>query len=198
MDYIDLDDNEIIKRISSGDDGAMEYLLKKYGGLVKKEIRAVYIIGAEAEDLTQEGMIGLFKAIKDFEPDKGASFSTFATLCVRRQIETAITASNRQKHKPLNTYISIYAEQDESGTQLGEDIADTKEAANPESLVLAREQKSDLNKKIASELSSFEKKVLHLYLEGLSYADIAVSLSRTEKSVDNALRRIRSKLSKSC
>lgn len=198
MDYIDLDDNEIIKRISSGDDGAMEYLLKKYGGLVKKEIRAVYIIGAEAEDLTQEGMIGLFKAIKDFEPDKGASFSTFATLCVRRQIKTAITASNRQKHKPLNTYISIYAEQDESGTQLGEDIADTKEAANPESLVLAREQKSDLNKKIASELSSFEKKVLHLYLEGLSYADIAVSLSRTEKSVDNALRRIRSKLSKSC
>ena len=172
MDYIDLDDNEIIKRISSGDDGAMEYLLKKYGGLVKKEIRAVYIIGAEAEDLTQEGMIGLFKAIKDFEPDKGASFSTFAPLCVRRQ--------------------------DESGTQLGEDIADTKEAANPESLVLAREQKSDLNKKIASELSSFEKKVLHLYLEGLSYADIAVSLSRTEKSVDNALRRIRSKLSKSC
>ena len=186
MDYIDLDDNEIIKRISSGDDGAMEYLLKKYGGLVKKEIRAVYIIGAEAEDLTQEGMIGLFKAIKDFEPDKGASFSTFATLCVRGQ------------RKPLNTYISIYAEQDESGTQLGEDIADTKEAANPESLVLAREQKSDLNKKIASELSSFEKKVLHLYLEGLSYADIAVSLSRTEKSVDNALRRIRSKLSKSC
>ena len=192
MDYIDLDDNEIIKKISSGDDGAMEYLLKKYGGLVKKEIRAVYIIGAEAEDLTQEGMIGLFKAIKDFEPDKGASFSTFATLCVRRQIKTAITASNRQKHKPLNTYISIYTEQDESGTQL----ADTKEAANPENLVLAREQKSDLNKKIESELSSFEKKVLHLYLEGLSYADIAVSLSRTEKSVDNALRRIRSKLSR--
>ncbi len=196
MDYSKLNDNEILKKVSSGDDNALEYIMKKYGSVVKREIRTVYIIGAETEDLAQEGMIGLFKAVKDFEPDKGASFSTFATLCIKRQIKTAITASNRQKHKPLNSYISIYAELDESGTQLGEDIADTKDAANPENLVLAREQKSDLNKRIESELSSLEKKVLHLYLSGMSYSDIAASLSRTEKSVDNALWRIRSKLSK--
>ncbi|MDE6025764.1 MAG: sigma-70 family RNA polymerase sigma factor [Lachnospiraceae bacterium] len=196
MDYSSQSDNEIIKRISAGDDDAMEYMMKKYGGLVKKEIRTVYIIGAETEDLAQEGMIGLFKAIKDFEPDKGASFPTFATLCIKRQIKTAITASNRQKHKPLNTYISIYAELDEKGTQLGEDIADTKDAANPEKLVLVRERNNVLNERIESELSSLERKVLRLYLAGMSYADIALALSKTEKSVDNALWRIRSKLSK--
>lgn len=195
MNYDKLDDNEIIKRIASGDDNAMEYMLQKYGGLVKKEIRTVYIIGAETDDLTQEGMIGLFKAIKSYEPDKGASFSTFATLCVRRQIKTAITVSNRKKHKPLNTYISFYAELDESGTQFGDDIADTKDAANPESLVLAMEQRSAINEKIESKLSALEKKVLAMYLEGLSYADIATALSKTEKSVDNALWRIRTKLS---
>ncbi|MCM1272435.1 MAG: sigma-70 family RNA polymerase sigma factor [Clostridium sp.] len=196
MDYSRQSDNEIIRRISDGDDDAMEYMMKKYGSLVKKEIRTVYIIGAETEDLAQEGMIGLFKAIKDFEPDKGASFPTFATLCIKRQIKTAITASNRQKHKPLNTYISIYAESNEKGTLLGEDIADTKDAANPERLVLVRERNNVLNERIASELSSLERKVLKLYLDGLSYADIAAALSKTEKSVDNALWRIRSKLSK--
>ncbi len=196
MDYSRQSDNEIIKRISDGDDDALEFMMKKYGSLVKKEIRTVYIIGAETEDLVQEGMIGLFKAIKDFEPDKGASFPTFATLCIKRQIKTAITASNRQKHKPLNTYISIYAESNEKGTLLGEDIADTKDDANPEKLVLVRERNNVLNERIASELSSLERKVLKLYLDGLSYADIAAALSKTEKSVDNALWRIRSKLSK--
>lgn len=196
MDYSRQSDNEIIERISDGDDDALEFMMKKYGSLVKKEIRTVYIIGAETEDLVQEGMIGLFKAIKDFEPDKGASFPTFATLCIKRQIKTAITASNRQKHKPLNTYISIYAESNEKGTLLGEDIADTKDDANPEKLVLVRERNNVLNERIASELSSLERKVLKLYLDGLSYADIAAALSKTEKSVDNALWRIRSKLSK--
>lgn len=194
--YSELSDNEIIRLISDKDDEAMEYMMKKYGALVKKEIRTVYLIGAETEDLAQEGMIGLFKAIRDFEPDKGASFSTFATLCVRRQIKTAISTSNRKKHSPLNSYISIYAEQDEYGSVLAEDLEAGNSDSNPEDMVIAREQKSVLDNRIKSELSSLERKVLQLYLEGLPYSDIALKLGKTEKAVDNALQRIRAKLSR--
>lgn len=194
-DYSELSDNEIIKKIAAKEEGAVEYMMQKYGGLVKKEVRTVFLIGAETEDLTQEGMIGLFKAVRDYEPDKGASFFTFATHCVRNQIKTAISASNRKKHTPLNTYISIYAESTEDGLSLVELEAD-KSDCNPEELIIAREQKSDLMNKIESELSKYEKKVIDLYLEGLSYADIADKLGKTEKSIDNALFRIRGKLSK--
>lgn len=194
-DYSELSDNEIIKKIAAKEVGAVEYMMQKYGGLVKKEVRTVFLIGAETEDLTQEGMIGLFKAVRDYEPDKGASFFTFATHCVRNQIKTAISASNRKKHTPLNTYISIYAESTEDGLSLVELEAD-KSDCNPEELIIAREQKSDLMNKIESELSKYEKKVIDLYLEGLSYADIADKLGKTEKSIDNALFRIRGKLSK--
>lgn len=194
-DYSELSDNEIIKKIAEKEEGAVEYMMQKYGGLVKKEVRTVFLIGAETEDLTQEGMIGLFKAVRDYEPDKGASFFTFATHCVRNQIKTAISASNRKKHTPLNTYISIYAESTEDGLSLVELEAD-KSDCNPEELIIAREQKSDLMNKIESELSKYEKKVIDLYLEGLSYADIADKLGKTEKSIDNALFRIRGKLSK--
>ncbi|MGN0151182.1 MAG: RNA polymerase sporulation sigma factor SigH [Wujia sp.] len=196
MNYNTLSDNEIIKLIRSQDADAMEYMLKKYGNLVKREIRTVYLIGAEMEDLTQEGMIGLFKAIRDYEPDKGASFSTFATLCIRRQVQTAIRTSNRKKHTPLNTYISIYAENEECGTALADDLEAEQNVSNPENMVIAREQRSVLEKKIHSELSSLENKVLELYLDGLSYTDIAMKLGKTEKAVDNALQRIRFKLSR--
>ena len=194
-DYSQLSDNEIIAKIAAREDGAVEYMMQKYGPLVKKEVRTVFLIGAEAEDLTQEGMIGLFKAIRDYEPDKGASFSTFATICVRNQIKSAISASNRKKHTPLNTYISIYAEINEDGIPLLE-LESHREDSNPEDLVIAKERKSDLMKKIESELSKYEKKVIDLYLEGLSYSDIAQKLGKTEKSIDNALFRIRGKLSK--
>lgn len=195
LDYSQLTDNEIIEKIAAKEDGAVEYMIKKYGGLVKKEVRTMYLIGAETEDLTQEGMIGLFKAIRDYEPDKGAKFSTFATICVRGQIKTAINASNRKKHKPLNSYISIYAEPNEEGYKLIDIEAEDGES-NPEDLIIAKEQKSDLRKKIEAVLSSYEKKVINLYLEGLSYADIGAKLGKTEKSVNNALQRIRGKLSK--
>ncbi len=195
FDYSKLTDNEIIEKIVAKEDGAMEYMIKKYGGLVKKEVRTMYLMGAETEDLTQEGMIGLFKAIRDFEPEKGNAFSTFATICVRGQIKTAVTASNRKKHKPLNSYISIYAEPDDEGYNLI-DIEAEEGESNPEVLVLAKEQKSDLRKRIEEVLSSYEKKVIDLYLEGLSYADIGARLGKTEKSVNNALQRIRGKLSK--
>ena len=153
MKYDNLSDNEVIELIHSGDADAMEYMLKRYGNLVKREIRTVYLIGAETEDIAQEGMIGLFKAIRDYETDKGSSFSTFATLCVRRQIKTAITASNRKKHTPLNTYVSIYAENDEYGTMLADNLEAEENQTNPENMVIAREQQSVLSKQIESELS---------------------------------------------
>lgn len=196
MKYDSLEDIEIIKLITNGDDAAVEYMIKKYGGIVKREIRAVYLIGAETEDLVQEGLIGLYKAVKDYSPDKGASFSTFATLCVKRQIKSAITASNRQKHKPLNSYVSFYAQLDEDGNYVGDDIADTKTSSDPEHIVLNKEQNSLFYQKLEANLSSFEKKVIKLYLEGHSYADIADKLDKPQKSIDNALSRIRNKLSK--
>lgn len=196
MKYDNLSDNEVIELIHSGDADAMEYMLKRYGNLVKREIRTVYLIGAETEDIAQEGMIGLFKAIRDYETDKGSNFSTFATLCVRRQIKTAITASNRKKHTPLNTYVSIYAENDEYGTMLADNLEAEENQTNPENMVIAREQQSVLSKQIESELSSLERKVLHLYLGGMSRMDMALELGKSEKSVSNALQRIRGKLSR--
>lgn len=195
VNYDTLSDNEIIARISQKDDEAIEYMMKKYGGIVKREVRTVYIIGAETEDLVQEGMIGLFKAIRDYDADKGASFSTFATLCIRRQINTAINNSNRKKHIPLNTYISIYIENEDYGYEIEDNLENENQAANPENMILAKEQSKAFDELIEKRLSVYEKKVLRLYLEGLSYQEIALRLDKTEKSVDNALQRIRKKLS---
>ncbi|MBQ9610630.1 MAG: RNA polymerase sporulation sigma factor SigH [Lachnospiraceae bacterium] len=195
IDYDTLSDNEIISRINEKDDDAIEFMMQKYGNIVKREVRTVYIIGAETDDLMQEGMIGLFKAIRDYEADKGTAFSTFATLCIRRQLQTAINNSNRKKHIPLNSYISIYSESSEYGYEIGENIESGDSEANPENMVIAKEQKNAIKKRIESELSSLEKKVLKLYLDGLSYQEIADRLDKSEKSVDNALQRIRKKLS---
>ena len=195
IDYDILSDDEIIKKIANKDDDAIEYMMKKYGAIVKREARTFYIIGAETEDLMQEGMIGLFKAIRDYNADKGTVFSTFATLCIRRQIKTAINNSNRQKHIPLNSYISIYAENNEYGYELEDNIENENSDSNPENMIIAREQSKALNDLIDKRLSSLEKKVLKYYLDGLSYQEIAQKLDKTEKTVDNALQRIRKKLS---
>ncbi len=195
VNYDALSDDEIIARISKKDDDAIEYMIKKYGSIVKREVRTVYIIGAETEDLMQEGMIGLFKAVRDFEADKGATFSTFATLCIRRQIKTAISNSNRKKHIPLNTYISIYTENEDYGYEIEDNLENENQVSNPEDMVIAREQSRALNEMIEKSLSSFEKKVLKYYLSGLSYQEIAQRLDKSDKSVDNALQRIRRKLS---
>ena len=195
INYDALSDDEIIARISKKDDDAIEYMIKKYGSIVKREVRTVYIIGAETEDLMQEGMIGLFKAVRDFEADKGATFSTFATLCIRRQIKTAISNSNRKKHIPLNTYISIYTENEDYGYEIEDNLENENQVSNPEDMVIAREQSRALNEMIEKSLSSFEKKVLKYYLSGLSYQEIAQRLDKSDKSVDNALQRIRRKLS---
>lgn len=196
IDYSELTDDEVLCLINDNDSEAMDFMLKKYGGIVKKEIRTVYLIGADTDDLTQEGMIGLFKAIRDYEPGKGAIFSTFATVCIKNQIKTAISASNRKKHLPLNSYISIYAEIDEYGSVLADDLEAEAKSSNPEKMILAKELRNSLDARINTELSPMERKVIKLYLEGLSYADIAVKLDKTEKAVDNALQRIRTKFSK--
>lgn len=189
-------DNEILQLIKAKDDEAMEFLIKKHSPIVKKEIRTMYIIGAETEDLYQEGMIGLFKAIRDYAPDKGAVFSTFATICVRNQVKSAVTAANRQKHIPLNQYISIYANSDEDGSDNEELFMDDGVKTNPEKKILAKENESELLATIKEKLSKLEIKVLNFYLDGLSYAEIGKMLGKSEKSVNNALQRIRGKLSK--
>lgn len=196
MDYESMTDSEILKQIRMQDGDAMEYLLKRHNRIVKRETRTLYLIGAEMEDLAQEGMIGLFKAIRDFKEDNGAEFSTFATICVRRQIRTAIKASTRQKHTPLNEYVSIYANEDAEGNS--EDCFEAEPAnANPEHIMLAKEQRRLLEDLIKATLSDYEKRVLNCYLEGLSYAEIATELNKPEKSINNALQRIRAKLSDS-
>lgn len=196
MDYTKMDDNQILALGRAGEDEATEFLLQKYGYLVKREVRTVYLIGAETEDLAQEGMIGLFKAIRDYSPDKAASFSTFASVCIRRQIQNAITNSNRKKHVPLNSYVSLYMNSEEGDNFMLEERLSTSREEDPEKLLIAREQIEDRNARIKKELSKLEQQVLKLYLQGLSYEEIAEQLGKTEKSIDNALQRIRGKLSK--
>lgn len=187
-------DEEILQLIKENDDGAMEFMVKKYGVIVRRETRSLYLAGAETEDLLQEGMIGLFKAIRDFDPDKGALFSTFATLCVRRQIQAAIRNFNRKKHIPLNSYISLYAENEENGTILLDDIVLETTNSNPEEKYLADERVAQIQRCFQDSLSDLEKTVLKLYLQGMSYQEIAIEIDKSEKSVDNAIQRIRQKM----
>lgn len=193
LEYDKMTDEELVMASHDKDHAAEEFLLQRYSRLVRKEIRFLFIVGADSDDLLQEGMIGLVKAIRDFKPDNGAVFSTFATTCVRRQIRTAITASNRLKHMPLNSYVSFYSD-DDGETDLS-NVLGNSEMDNPESIILAEEKREERYRAIESKLSPFEKKVLALYLRGLSYADISQELDKSIKSVNNALTRIRLKLS---
>lgn len=193
--FDNLTDEEIIDCIRRNDDAAMDYLLKKYRALVKKETRTMFLIGAETEDLTQEGMIGLFKAVRDYNESRGAAFSTFATMCIRRQVRTAIDTSNRKKHEILNKCVPLSEVSDNTYNENKDLLRVRENEANPEKLLLEREGATQLSGKIEEKLSAFEKKVFKYYLEGLSYSEISVKLNKTEKSVDNALQRIRSKIS---
>lgn len=196
--YDDLTDEEIIIQIRQGDNPGVDYLMEKYKNLVRKKARALYLIGGDSDDLIQEGMIGLFKALRDYDSGRDASFLTFADLCVSRQMYTAVQASKRQKHIPLNTYVSLYGsagtnrdgEEEESLVNVLSDVAGT----NPEDVVIDRENVIQLEQTIERELSGFEKQVLDLYLTGMSYQQIAKVLGRDDKSTDNALQRIKTKL----
>ena len=189
--YNETADETLIRRLRAGESAIADYLMEKYKGLVKKKARAMFLIGGDTDDLIQEGMIGLFKAVRDYQPDREASFQSFANLCIYRQIYSAIKSSNRQKHQPLNTYVSL------SSSETEEDLRDTyAEHDNPESILIDRENVSALENEMEKSLSFLENRVLHLYLEGNSYTEIAEILGKTPKSIDNALRRIRKKIKK--
>ncbi len=195
MEFSKYTDEEVIALLGAGNTDATEYLLKKYAPLVKKSIRTLYLIGADTEDLMQEGMIGLFKAIQNYQKGCNASFYTFAKLCIDRQIYSAIKASNRKKHSPLNTYISFYSHTGKEEAELIDNLEAGKNS-NPEHIILDRENTSDLEKLLMEQLSRLERDVLHLYLEGKSYAQIGAALKKPVKSIDNAVQRIREKVKK--
>ena len=192
--YSDLSDNELLARINENkDNDAMETLIKRYGPMIMGQSRSLYIIGADEEDLIQEGMIGLVKAVNNYKPDKGASFKTFAFMCVRRQLITAVNSSNNNKNIPLNYYISIYGDGGGDYASLLEAI-DSGAVTNPEDIMMDRFRESDLLKAIENKLSAFERQVLDEYLTGASYEEIGRRLGKSVKSVDNAVQRIRAKL----
>lgn len=193
-------DEELIVRLRDGEEQITDFIMEKYKNLVRSKAKTMYLLGADSEDLIQEGMIGLFKAIRDYDSGRDASFFTFADLCVSRQIYTAIQASRRQKHTPLNTYISLYGstergEVNGEETELIDAIASGTDR-NPEDLLIDKENVEDIEKIIEKELSSFEKQVLDLYLIGMKYTEIARVLGKDDKSTDNALQRIKIKLKK--
>ena len=195
FEYKDMKDEEVVEAIKSGDQCALEYLIDKYKGLVNVKVSRYYIIGAEREDIVQEGLIGLFKAIKNFDGNKQNSFKTFANLCVERQLITAIKTSNRQKHLPLNSYLSLNQnafEGEESSTELLE-VFNSNTMEDPLDTITKREYYEKVETAIDKMLSDFEKKVLNRYIKGESYTEIATRLDAPVKSVDNAIQRIRKK-----
>lgn len=190
-------DEEIIQINRTGDRMALDYLINKYKGFVRAKARTYFLIGADREDIIQEGMIGLYKAIRDYREDKLSSFRAFAELCITRQIITAIKTATRQKHIPLNSYISLNKPIfDEESDRTLMDIISEESVSDPEEMVISREEISCIEAKMDEVLSDLECKVLSLYLEGKSYQEIAEELDRHVKSVDNALQRVKRKLEK--
>ena len=200
--YEKCSDEELIVRLRDGESAITDYIMDKYKNLVRSKAKSMYILGADREDLIQEGMIGLFKAVRDYDTGRDASFFTFADLCVSRQMYTAVQAAGRQKHAPLNTYISLYANASENdGTEKGEeweliDSLISQAVRNPEELLIDKENVEHLERAMEKELSAFEKQVLDLYLTGMKYSQIAKVLGRDDKSTDNALQRMKAKLKK--
>lgn len=195
--YSEMTDEEIVELAQIGDQFAVEYLVDKYKNFVRAKARSYFLIGADKEDIIQEGMIGLFKAIRDYKLDKLTSFRAFAELCITRQIITAIKTATRQKHIPLNSYVSLNKPiYDEESDRTLMDILSTTKITNPEEIIISREEFIFIEKKMGEILSSLEWKVLMAYLEGKSYQEIAVELKRHVKSIDNALQRVKRKLEK--
>jgi RNA polymerase sporulation-specific sigma factor len=194
-DYDQMSDEDIVEFARDGSDAALEYLINKYRNFVRAKARSYFLIGADRDDITQEGMIGLYKAIRDFRSDKLSSFRAFAELCITRQIITAIKTATRQKHIPLNSYISLNKpiyDDDSDRTLL--DVISGSKVTDPEELIISREEFGDIEGKMGEILSDLEWKVLMSYLDGKSYQEIAVELDRHVKSIDNALQRVKRKL----
>ncbi|MBO1264805.1 RNA polymerase sporulation sigma factor SigH [Proteiniclasticum sp. SCR006] len=195
--YKALSDEEIVRLAQNGDKSASEFITAKYLPYVRNKSRAYFLVGGEVEDIMQEGLIGLYEAIKDFSDGRQASFKTFMDICVTRQIMTALKAASRQKHIPLNTYVSlnkpVYVEDTNKSYQ---DMLVTSKTDDPESLYIDGEKTEEISKEIRNSLSDFEYRVLRLYLQGVSYLKIANVLNKEEKAIDNAIQRIRKKLSR--
>ncbi|HKL79977.1 MAG TPA: RNA polymerase sporulation sigma factor SigH [Mobilitalea sp.] len=199
--YDALIDEAIVARIQDGDEPAVDYLLEKYKYLVRNKAKTLFLIGGDKDDLIQEGMIGLYKAIRDFNQERQNSFFNFADLCISRQIYSAIKASNRKKNIPLNTYISLYAPAyGESGDNDDKEaLVDTiyqKNVSNPEELVIDKENTSMIEYELVRRLSDLEKQVLNLYMQDIKYIQIAEVLGKEPKAIDNALTRIKTKLNR--
>lgn len=191
MPYEAFSDEELIEKLRQGENDITDYILEKYKPLVRKKTNAMYLIGGEPEDLIQEGMIGLFKAIRDYRQDKDASFYHFAELCINRQLYSALEASNRKKHQPLNSYISL-SDQDNQGAVAAELLVDPERG--PEQMVIEQELWEEYKKRLEQNLSKMENKVLQYYLDGNHYIQIAEIMGKSPKSIDNALQRIRQKI----
>ncbi len=198
-EYSKMTDEEIIKEIRKGDKQALTYLMNKYKEIVNLKVGKYFMVGAEKEDITQEGLIGLFKAIKTYNAEKNNTFKTFANMCIERQLITAIKSSNRQKHMPLNSYLSLnmsaYDNEEENGAELM-DTFDSKTIEDPLETIINKEYYDEIEKSIDKTLSQFEKQVLDRYMKGESYVTIAKRLDSPVKSVDNAIQRIRKKAMK--
>lgn len=194
-DYQMKTDEELIRSFREGDAAIMDYLLEKYKPMVKKKAKAMYLLGGESDDLIQEGMIGLFKAVQDYDPDQEAAFGTFARICVTRQLYSAIRASQRKKHMPLNSYISLYDNQEISEEKESELMGLQNQAGtnNPEDLFIHKESEDSILKKLEERLSGLEKEVLYLHLLGTDYKTIAKLLVKSPKTIDNALQRVKAK-----
>ena len=196
MSFDKMTDEELIQLLREGRTEITDYLMEKYKELVRQKAKAVFLIGGENDDLIQEGMIGLFKAIRDFDPKAGASFGSFADLCVTRQLYSAIKAAGRKKHQPLNTYISIYGSDEKPGEGYQLPLTETIEAgaeSNPEEKLLHAEYAKALEDELQERLSKFENRVLYLHLLGMDYIKIAEITDKSPKAIDNALQRIKTK-----
>lgn len=198
--YNNMSDEELLEAIKEKDTNALNFLICRYKDLVNSKVNKYFIIGAEKEDIIQEGLIGLYKAIKDYKEDKQNSFKSFANLCIERQLITAIKSSNRQKHMPLNSYLSLnmtaYENEDENNETQIMDVLETNIIEDPLDTITKKEYMSDVESVIDNSLSDFEKKVLNRFIQGESYVKIAERLDAPVKSVDNAIQRIRKKTAK--
>ena len=195
--YANLTDEQIISQIKDGDEQALTFLLDKYKDLVNTKVGKYFIIGAEREDIVQEGMIGLYKAVKSFDTEKQNSFKTFANMCIERQLITAVKNSNRQKHIPLNSSISLNSAAYEDNDDMDKlEIVDLKAENDPSDIIANQEYSKTIERKIKENLSEYELSVLYEYEKGHSYADIAEKLKTKVKSVDTAIQRIKKKANK--
>lgn len=194
--YKEYSDELLVEMARAGDERAEEFLLKKYKDFVRSKARAYFLVGGDSDDLIQEGMIGLYNAISHYDESKASSFMTYAAICINNKLLSAVSADNRKKNEPLNGYVSLYSViTDDAGEEASlSDVLPDTDNVNPENIILNEEQEKLARKRLLGKLSKLEKEILSYYLEGMSYSEIAGIIGRPEKSVDNAIQRIRSKM----